>query len=365
MMSWSPTARRRALSGLASLLRHKEWRSSGRVEDIKARLLGVLADPDTVVRFTTARVASLLGDDEVASLDLIGGRLLVERHPEVAAALMAQLSCFRESQPENVDRVIAATVGEEPWRTALERESGNGRDECVEAISGLVLYLALRWRTPTAVRMAEDWFRDLTASQAAGRAIYAVRAWLKLGSERADERSRAFALLRLGASSLEHSRVASQDDKDPARKVHQCADVMIAELYFACGARVVDEEPVREPDHGFAREAFDVLELLTGFRNPSTVHHAIQTLAHLAPIDPARTLLLVDAFVKSGDSYTYDSVAADEVIRLIERYLAEFREYLAARPELLAAIRSLLNAFVRVGWPAGVALTYRLGDAFR
>lgn len=52
-------------------------------------------------------------------------------------------------------------------------------------------------------------------------------------------------------------------------------------------------------------------------------------------------------------------------IGLIERYLAEFREYLAANPDLLASIRSLLNAFVRVGRPEGVALTYRLGDAFR
>lgn len=365
MMSWSPTARRRALSGLASLLCHKEWRASEHVEDIKVRLLGVLADPDTVVRFTTARVASLLGDNEVASLDLVRDRLVVERHPGVAAALMAQLRCFRDSQPENVDSVLAAAVAEEPWRTALEREGGNGRDECVEVISGLVLYLALRWRTPTAVQMAEVWFRDPTASHAAGRAVHPVRDWLKLGSERADERSRAFALLRLGAAALEQSRMASQDDEDAARKVHQCADTMIAELYFASGARVVDDEPVREPDPAFAREAFDVLDLLTGFRNPSTVHHVIQTLAHLAPVDPARALLLVDAFVKSGDPYTYDSLAADAVIQLIERYLAEFREHLTANPDLLAAIRSLLNAFVRVGWPAGVALTYRLGDAFR
>jgi len=60
-----------------------------------------------------------------------------------------------------------------------------------------------------------------------------------------------------------------------------------------------------------------------------------------------------------------DQLAADMMKSLIERYLAEFRNIVVTDPELLTAIRSVLDAFVRIGWPAAVALSYRLGDAFR
>jgi hypothetical protein len=50
---------------------------------------------------------------------------------------------------------------------------------------------------------------------------------------------------------------------------------------------------------------------------------------------------------------------------LIERYLAEFRDVVTTEPSVLTAVRKVLDAFVRVGWPAAVALSYRLGEVFR
>ena len=59
------------------------------------------------------------------------------------------------------------------------------------------------------------------------------------------------------------------------------------------------------------------------------------------------------------------TLAADLVVRLVERYLAEYRELLQDNPECREALIELLDTFVRAGWPAARQLTYRLEDIFR
>ena len=116
---------------------------------------------------------------------------------------------------------------------------------------------------------------------------------------------------------------------------------------------------------GFAAEAFQVIELLTEFREPRIVHHVVETLSHVAHADPRTAFLLVEQAISAGDAYTFDSMAANETVTLIARYLADFREIVVGDSDVLNAIRRVLDAFVRVGWPAAVALSYRLGEAFR
>ena len=365
MMSWSPTARRRAVSGLAQLWCREEWRSSEHADSIKRVLFGMLTDQDEVNRLHAAKVVPILAEDDATALALIRRRLLDERHQTVAARLMNRLARFRDSESVEVDSVIAEVITVEPWVSALQVTSRNGRDECIESAVGLVLYLALRGRTATASGLVDTWFRDPTATEAGRRAISATRSWLELGTDRAEERSRAFALLHLAASTLAHQRIADHCEAKSVRDIHLCADDIVADIYFGSGAYTQPGEPARPLTPGFAEEAFNTLDLLAGFKSPQTVHHAVETLAYLAPADPRRAFLPVNKIVNAGDPYTYDPLAADTVVALIQRYLAEFREQVTDDADLLTAIRSVLDAFVRVGWPAGVALSYRLGDAFR
>lgn len=364
MMSWSPTPRTSAVSGLARLYCREEWRSSHYGHDINRVLTGMLTDHDKVNRLHAAQIAPLLADD-TAALDLITRRLLDERHPTVAACLMNHLARFRDSNPAEVDRVVAEALVREPWTSALQRTGRNGRDECVEFAVGLVLYLALKGQTPNALRLSDTWFRNPASSEASRRAIQAMRPWLELGPERAAERSRAFELLNLAAATLEQRRTADNLDVEFIRNIYLCADDIVDTIYFASGAYTPPGEHPRLLTPGFAGEAFSALSLLTGFRSPPTVHRAVETLAYLAPIDPRRAFLLVSNIVQADDPYTYDSLAVDTVTALIQRYLVEFREQLIEDPDLLNAIRSVLDAFVRVGWPSSVTLSYRLGDAFR
>ncbi|GHH42183.1 hypothetical protein [Lentzea cavernae] len=314
-----------------------------------------------MIRWYAAHAVEFLGDGESESLELLRIRLLAERHPEVAAVLMRRIATFRDSFYERVDAMLTAVLDVEHWRTVLQAKTGEGHDDRVDALGDLALYLALRWQTPTATALARSWFGSPSDTDAAMQVVRLLQPWLRLGDDWAQERTRAFDLLKLGAAALEQLRATDQT----ARYVHRCADVLVSEIYFASGAHTNGDEPARDPDPGFAREAFAALALLIGFKSPSTVHHAVGTLAHLAPVEPARALHLVQDYVKSGDAYTYDPMASDVVIELIKRYLAEFRDHLTSNADLLTAIHSLLDAFVRVGWPDGVALTYRLGDAFR
>jgi hypothetical protein len=83
--------------------------------------------------------------------------------------------------------------------------------------------------------------------------------------------------------------------------------------------------------------------------------------------DPPGVFLRIGHVVRGGQKggYEYESLAADLMVRLVERYLAEhralFREDEACRQTLL----DVLGIFVGVGWPAARRLTYRLEEIFR
>jgi hypothetical protein len=152
-----------------------------------------------------------------------------------------------------------------------------------------------------------------------------------------------------------------------AAQIYKLAYDLVDQIYFASGAfgtAETNHQSVPAED-GFAREAFPILDHLTGVKDPTIIHRIIETLAHLSPSDPRRAFLLVERSISSGDAYTYDGLAADTTIALIERYLAEYRDVVADDLDLLTAVRRVLDAFVHFGWPTAISLSYRLGDAFR
>ncbi len=217
-----------------------------------------------------------------------------------------------------------------------------------------------------ATQLVGAWCAKPLRCFAGRRLFWLIRPWLALPASRAAERGRAFELVRSAAAALEEERAATESSE--AVELYRLADAIINQLYFASGAFGAkgDDERVPVPAaEGFAAEAFRVIELLTEFREPASVHHLVQTLAHVASADSRTAFLLVERAISAGDAYTFDSMAANETVTLIARYLADFRETVATDADVLIAVRRVLDAFVRVGWPAAVTLSYRLGEAFR
>ena len=97
------------------------------------------------------------------------------------------------------------------------------------------------------------------------------------------------------------------------------------------------------------------------------VHRLVEMLEAVAPVDPRRVFLQVAALIEGGkrDNYQYESMAVDNIVRIVRKYLAEYRSLLQEDVDCRAALRKILDAFVAAGWPAAQRLSYRLDEIYR
>ncbi|MET9225743.1 hypothetical protein [Lentzea sp. NPDC003310] len=255
------------MSCLARLWDDPEWRSSQHASEISGALMVALTDDDAATRFFAAEAAPLLGGEAESSIELIKGRLLAERQPDVAAVLARQLFRFRNSYHAKIDDVLGEIVASNHWTALVQTKSDGTRAHAVAAVAELALYIAIRWRTPVATALVADWFRHPIDSDAASHAISAIRPWLALPDERADERARAFALTRLAALVRNELR-ATDPEQSSFRHVHRRTGSIVADIYYASGAHTSTTNLAHEATSGFAEEAFETLALLTEFRTP-------------------------------------------------------------------------------------------------
>ncbi len=101
--------------------------------------------------------------------------------------------------------------------------------------------------------------------------------------------------------------------------------------------------------------------------HPHAAHSVIDTLVYFAPVDPVGVLLLIGEVVKasSAHGYQYEQLGEELIVRMVERYLAEYRPILREHRECHTVLMEILDVFVRVGWPRAHQLTYRLGEIYR
>ena len=163
----------------------------------------------------------------------------------------------------------------------------------------------------------------------------------------------------------------SESDAEKLKGIAHLIDHADSELFFASGVfrNGGQQQPtVSSPQHErFYRELSSTIDRLSAVGIPSGVHHLIEMLEAFILIDPKRVFFQVSTLVKSGRSgrYQYESMAAEHIVRIVERYLAEYRPLLQEDAECRVALRKTLDAFVEAGWPAAQQLSYRLDEIFR
>ncbi|WP_185747572.1 AAA family ATPase [Thermus tengchongensis] len=165
-----------------------------------------------------------------------------------------------------------------------------------------------------------------------------------------------------------------QQDVDRAKSLLQLIDAIGREIYFASGAydgkRQGQSRAARMPkleSERFYREAKEILDELADIGLPSTAHHLLETLEFFVSLDPRGVFLRIGRVVRAGQKggYQYESLAADRIVRLVERYLAEYRSLLRDNPECRRTLVEILDGFVQAGWPRARQLAYRLEEIFR
>lgn len=163
----------------------------------------------------------------------------------------------------------------------------------------------------------------------------------------------------------------SESDAEQLKGVARLVDHSATELYFASGVFVNGGQPQsavsRLQQERFYRELTSTIDRLSMIGIPDAVHHLIEMLEVFAPIDPRRVFLQVSTLVEGGrkGGYHYESMGAERIVRIVERYLAEYRALLQEDAECRIALRKTLDAFVEAGWPTAQQLSYRLDEIFR
>jgi hypothetical protein len=148
------------------------------------------------------------------------------------------------------------------------------------------------------------------------------------------------------------------------------------QLYFASGAHA--DEKNEEKDHltdpqkrRFWTESVNLFHALSEEIHPHTVHQVVETLHHLLPCAPRDVFLTAARAIISSSAvgYQHESIAVKDVVKFIQRALADHREIFQStireESECLAALLKVLDLFVEAGWSDARQLTHRLEEIYR
>lgn len=383
--SWgSPAARVDAARGLIRLARHASCVDADVLERI-----GLLArDSVPAVRYQVA----------------INLTCLYDTAPELMWALLESISRDDESRgvlQGMLDGVLHRLAAYHPERvtdcvrTIFTRvREGGGAAKVRRKCTAIFLGLSLWQNHPACVEMVDELVADPARyDDEAHQIIFSARDWLNLGPvepvnvEQEAVRKGAFAVLeRLLRAVRDEIRALEQkypatpfdswdeEDRESGTKLARIAEGIGTHVYFVSGAyKDLSEDQAAKISLGarerarFLREARGILELLSEFPYPTLTHHLLETLEYLIPFSPEEVFLLVGRVVRNGrqGGYESESMAVDLIVRLVERFIAEFRYILQENEDCRRALIEILDIFVEAGWPSARRLTYRMDEIFR
>ena len=384
--SWGgPSARISAAQGLTALAEH----ASCATPDVLDAIERLSWDPVAAVRFQVAvRLVYLYRTDRARTWRIIRSIGSDDRSTGVLSGLLQPtIGQISGAHPQEVAEFI---------RTLLSRDlTGPGADGVVNAAVGILCGLHVWQAHPLSGELLDTLLADpLANAERLSQLELNLRDLLSHGAVDATD-SREHAIRRraldlylrivrgvkgqLRELERTHSETAfdawPDADKENTKRLVQVLDYTAKEMYFASGA-FDNRGQNRRPGQGdlstdkrkrFFEESAPIIDALSDLGFPSVAHNLLQTLESFIPFDPRRVFLSVGTIVRAAvdGGYQFEQMAADLVVRLVERYLAEYREMLQENPECRQALVELLDTFIRAGWHSARQLTYRLEDIFR
>jgi hypothetical protein len=336
------------LNGLWEVARPRMWELVAKVAK-EERNVGILS---TFVAGPVQRIAAAEPRRTIAIIDEILGR--VDREPEPRR---------RDQFCEAVGRVMAwlYVVCDEPaawsWIERWARGPREGRGYLSPILHDLRAVLFFRYRA------------DVTAEQLdmQTRATRIVSAFVENGRRAVTEARNALP-----------GTARDTPEVEEWRNLYIAGDELIdqvgSQIYFGSGAYRADEREgdgpgVNTPEQkrAFMRDYGEVIDAVAESGSPQTIHHLIETLEYLADGDPALVFDKVWRILLGPartEGYHFESLAADELVKLVERYLADHRS-LFEEPTRRQQLVEIIELFARSGWPKALKLLYDLPDLLR
>ncbi|MGX9696679.1 hypothetical protein ACWYXK_06800 [Janthinobacterium lividum] len=173
-------------------------------------------------------------------------------------------------------------------------------------------------------------------------------------------------------ASLEGSkeRIASERVyRSAVRLLEHCVN----QLYFGSGAftrnnsqgAVVLDSPTSK--RSFLADYHIILLEIGQSGDPAATHHLVELYEFIADGEPATVFDQVAALLigpAAREGYHFESLGLDVVVRIVRRYLADYRE-LFESPARRSALIEILELFSNAGWPEAFKLLYELPDLMR
>ena len=363
MMFWSPDASTEAIDVVGKLLRNDKWSTSERGDRLRAEIVRYLTDERPHLRYLALQRIHLAIPDAQERSDALTSRIDLESNTDVLTVALAMLRTLPSGL---MDTVLAESRrrGGGPSVAEILNSGESGLHDLKRVWADLHLWGYFSDDAPHCREVVLRWFSHPTSfTNEFGAAASNLRNSLSF-SQTPEHRREAFQLARLASRALAAGLASPQVTPEH----HKCADELVQELYFASGAyeeRGGREGPGTEQLAAWYLDARDVLDDLTAVKHPHTTHELLQVFELLIELDPASVFRAIHRTVEPGSLLQFESMGVAVVLRVLMRYLADYRSLFMETPELLTDLREILETFTKAGWPEAMRHSYDLGAIFR
>jgi signal recognition particle GTPase len=364
---WSPAPRITGAQAITALARHETCYT----KDTRDAIRRLSTDPVRTVRVQVAgHILALYKTDPGFMWELIENWATGDENPTVLHHVVHALNRLPASLADKTVPLTITIFNRKIQDSELDRV----REGCVNIWVGLTVWA----NDATSKTMLDQLLADPRHyAHDLQRMIIALEAYLLATEQHISEA--AFMLLRRLLTSVTDAMRDVENANGPTSpwppeaqaeytNLFGCADTVAQRLYFASGAfkNPGHERPLLPPQQ-FYLQAKPLFDRLSTIGHPHTTQYLVDTLQYFIDTDPAGVLLLIGTAVTAGSKYgyQYEQLAEGLIVRIVERYLAEFRPLLRERPDCHTALMRILDVFVRVGWPSAHQLTYQLSAIYR
>jgi hypothetical protein len=378
--------------GLILLAPHIEARRPKLLE----RLRALLDDPVRTVRLQVVRDLNILWDvDRALMWEFIAQ--VARREPDRSVLgffVSSVLQRLASADPNHVEDALGAILVREHSIHLREGEA-RAHNSLDEHLGNLVTELAVLYDRKAAHDWLAGWIASMTTEESRlWHVVSSLRTplFFGFGPNRTQRDQQLYARAKLLFESIIENAVSllakartglmSEHTAPKEREEHKASyiaanrllDHAVNQLFFGSGAfrsdKASDESPGL-PDasskKSFLQEYGSTLRRLGQVGSPSALHHLMELLGYVMDAAPAMVFDDIAAIVtgpSAQEGYHHEDLAADELVKLVRRYLADHRvvfEDEGRRSRLVV----VLELFSKAGWPDALKLLYDLPDLLR
>lgn len=326
--------------------------------------------------------------------------LLVDPHPAVRMQAAMRLPAISFVSPDDMWEVMEAFFPREINSTvlqfALAETGGLGREYAArlepivlaldarltskcsnDPVTALITRFRLRRQLDASTATISSWIANFEAQEERlRRMLFDLRGGILEGiddlSKPQDVRARTKDLLLEIITSVEPSvRSWPQSDRDPTPKEVAALKVfneIANQIFYAAGHDQLTEElSGSAAQTTFLDEYAEMISKLMTLGTPHSVHHLLELLQKLTPVDPARCFdLIAEAMLRTTGvaRYEHESMGAKLFVDLVGLYLADYR-FVFDNETRRSDLISCVAVFVEAGWPEARRLFQSLPELFQ